>query len=259
MNYLKMMAVQKQIEHILANKFTPDEIADNYLNIPFDKRSLPPSPDAEAIGKVRIANNRVLSSWLNYRADPEQLINEILRAVGFYEIPVLLENCRKVGNRLKGFTVPEIDEHLAKTSCNLEELKKDIAAIDRALKQPLSAMTMMELTDQREGLQEVVDQDYVYISRQKEVALKWLSNSHSEALPLIRDFILARDPNQPEQTYTRALVLIVFRLLESHAQDAKQKAVGVNAKLTVDVITTLSPNLQKYITARTLKAARTGH
>ena len=157
MNTSTMTAVQKQIKHILDNRFTAREIADNYLNISFDQRT-PLHPDDEAKAKKRIAENSVLSSKLNTRSEPEQLINEIVRAVGFYEPIVLSE--------YKNPSVLEIDKHMNNASQNIGKIAQDVDALTRTLLQPLTLITKEELTARRDYLQEVLSQGYVYISRQ---------------------------------------------------------------------------------------------
>lgn len=250
MDVHKMEELQKKIEQILANNYTPQEIADSYLNTPFYKRPLPPDPDAE-----NKARGRLKGKW-KWDNEPEQHINEIIRAVGFYEIPVLCEHHReKVTATELDFTATGIDKHLAEASFNLERVNQDLKALCRVLEtQPLSHTATIELHSRRIQLKQVVEQGFVYISRQQEVALKWLSHCYVEALPLIQDFVLAREPRQPEQTYTRALALIVFRLIESNTP----RNTSTSERFTVDTIATISPLLKKYVTARTIKAARTG-
>ncbi|MEI6827568.1 MAG: hypothetical protein WCK54_18395 [Desulfuromonadales bacterium] len=246
MNATRYEAIQKQIENILFNKFTPEQIADNYLSIPFVKRT-PPPPDVEEKARVRL--NAELK--IDQRKDPQQLMAEIIGAVCFFEIPVLCD---------QGIiTVPELDEHLDNPKRKLDEIVQDVEALSRVLNQPFSRDTVTEISKRRDHLQEVIDQGYIYISRQQEVALQWLSHHQQDALKLIKDFVLIRDPNQPDQAYTRALGLIVFRLLVQHAKDHKQTEIGRNTKRAAEIISALSPNLQKHITPRNIKQARTNH
>lgn len=243
----------KQVKHILANPSTAAQIAISYLSIPFDKRSLPPSPEDVDKAKKRIAVNRGLFDKLKMRSEPELLLNEIVRAVGFYEIFVLCEHPKDTK-----IDVAELSDHLDKAQQNFEELKNDISAIDRVLKQPLSTSAKVELLLRRDQLRCVEAQGYVRISRQQEVALQWCMHRYPESVPIIQEFVLIRKNNKPEQTYTRALGLIVFLLIEASAQKANH-IVGANEKLTVDIISAMSPLLGKFVTGRTLKAARTGH